>query len=231
MTHDERACGHEADGTRANGNVGRPAKTAGREGAWTSAREPGQAPGHEAPRYVEDECQPADRFFVSVGRALINGGQFPYSFVRVKPGVCILPVVGEGPGAQTVLIRQYRFPVGAWQTELPAGAIDPGEEPAVAAARELAEESGYTARELVDLGPFHPAPRTRPSTSSSPAATHGRARFTSTRRRTYATGASPWPSWPGSSARESSATAPASPPGHAPRRGASSRVRTAGPAS
>lgn len=158
MTHDERACGHEADGTRANGNVGRPAKTAGQEGAQASAREPGQAPGHEAPRYVEDECQPADRFFVSVGRALINGGQFPYSFVRVKPGVCILPVVGEGPGAQTVLIRQYRFPVGAWQTELPAGAIDPGEEPAVAAARELAEESGYTARELVDLGPFHPSP-------------------------------------------------------------------------
>lgn len=118
----------------------------------------GQSEPHEGPRYVEDACQPADRFFVSVGRALINGGEFPYSFMRVNPGVCILPVIGDGPDAQTVLIRQYRFPVGAWQVELPAGAIDPGEEPATAAARELSEESGYAARELVDLGPFHPSP-------------------------------------------------------------------------
>lgn len=110
------------------------------------------------PSYVEDSREKADRFAVSVGRARVNGGEFPYSFLKINPGVCVLPVIGAGKKAQTVLIRQYRFPVGSWQTELPAGAIDPGEQPKAAAARELAEETGYTARELVDLGLFHPSP-------------------------------------------------------------------------
>ena len=113
---------------------------------------------HDAPRYIEDAHEPVDRFAVSVGRALVNGGEFPYSFLRIKPGVCVLPVIEAGGGLETVLIRQYRFAVGSWQTELPAGAIDPGEEPPAAAARELAEETGYQARELVDLGPHHPSP-------------------------------------------------------------------------
>ena len=112
----------------------------------------------EAPRYVERERRQVSRFEVSLGRALVNGGEFPYSFVRIRPGVCVLPVVGEGTDARVVLIRQYRFAVGAWQVELPAGAIDPGEEPARAAVRELEEETGHTARELTDLGPFHPSP-------------------------------------------------------------------------
>lgn len=110
------------------------------------------------PRYVEDAHEKADRFAVSVGRALVNGGEHPYSFVCIGSGVCVLPVVGEGAGAQAVLIRQYRFPVGSWQVELPAGGIDPGEDPASAAARELTEETGYHAQSLVDLGAIHPSP-------------------------------------------------------------------------
>ena len=112
----------------------------------------------QEPRYVEDIGQKVDRFSLSVGRALVNGGEHPYSFMRIRPGVCVLPLVGTGTGAQTILIRQYRFPVGAWQTELSAGAIDDGEQPAQAAARELTEETGYAASELVSLGSFHPSP-------------------------------------------------------------------------
>lgn len=112
----------------------------------------------EEPTYEEQACERIDRFSVSAGRAHINGGAFPYSFLRINPGVCVLPLVAGPMGTEAVLIRQYRFPVAAWQTELPAGAIDPGEQPTAAAARELAEETGFHARELVDLGPFHPSP-------------------------------------------------------------------------
>ena len=108
--------------------------------------------------YTEQQSLDADRFQVSVGCLRINGGEFPYSFLRIRPGVCILPVIGEGPDARAVLISQFRPATGSVQVELPAGAIDPGEQPVQTAKRELAEETGYTARELVDLGPFHPSP-------------------------------------------------------------------------
>ena len=113
--------------------------------------------GDEA-TYIEERRMGADRFQVSAGRLHVNGGDFPYSFLCIRPGVCILSVIGEGPDARTVLIRQFRPATGSVQVELPAGAIDPGEQPAQTAARELAEETGYTARELIDLGPFHPSP-------------------------------------------------------------------------
>lgn len=108
--------------------------------------------------YTEQQSLDADRFQVSVGCLRINGGEFPYSFLRIRPGVCILPVIGEGADVRTVLISQFRPATGSVQVELPAGAIDPGEQPVQTAKRELAEETGYTARELVDLGPFHPSP-------------------------------------------------------------------------
>ena len=91
--------------------------------------------------YTEQQSLDADRFQVSVGCLRINGGEFPYSFLRIRPGVCILPVIGEGPDARTVLISQFRPATGSVQVELPAGAIDPGEQPVQTAKRELAEET------------------------------------------------------------------------------------------
>jgi ADP-ribose pyrophosphatase len=51
--------------------------------------------------------------------------------------------------------RQYRYPVGQVILEFPAGKLDPGEDPLVCAQRELAEETGYTAREWVKAGIMH----------------------------------------------------------------------------
>jgi 8-oxo-dGTP pyrophosphatase MutT (NUDIX family) len=42
-----------------------------------------------------------------------------------------------------VLVRQYRYGLGAVHFELPGGVVDPGEEPAAAARRELLEETGF----------------------------------------------------------------------------------------
>ena len=56
------------------------------------------------------------------------------------------------------LIRQYRFGVDDLTYEIPGGMCDPGESPLDAARRELREETGCVARQLVDLGWVHPNP-------------------------------------------------------------------------
>jgi ADP-ribose pyrophosphatase len=61
-------------------------------------------------------------------------------------------VVGETTDGEILLVRQYRFGVGAYLEELPGGLVDPGEGPAVAARRELREETGYVATEWQYLG-------------------------------------------------------------------------------
>jgi 8-oxo-dGTP pyrophosphatase MutT (NUDIX family) len=57
-----------------------------------------------------------------------------------------------------VLTRQYRHPVGESLLETPAGSIDGNETPAEAANRELIEEVGLGARDLLALGSFYLAP-------------------------------------------------------------------------
>lgn len=56
-------------------------------------------------------------------------------------GVVIFPVLKENP-EKVVLIRQYRYPLGDYIYELPAGLIDKGETPQEAAIREMKEETG-----------------------------------------------------------------------------------------
>src|SRR5262245_256934 len=59
---------------------------------------------------------------------------------------------------RVVLIRQFRHGSGAVCVEIPGGMVDPGEEPRVAAERELREETGYVARAWRALGLVHPNP-------------------------------------------------------------------------
>lgn len=67
----------------------------------------------------------------------------------------VLPVTER---ATALLIRQYRHPTGKFLLEIPAGKVDPGESPEAAARRELLEEVGAAAEEMVALPPFHPQP-------------------------------------------------------------------------
>lgn len=57
-----------------------------------------------------------------------------------------------------LLVRQYRPAMGRMELELPAGAIDPGETPGQAAARELLEETGHTGTNWQALGVVEPSP-------------------------------------------------------------------------
>ncbi len=55
------------------------------------------------------------------------------------------------PDSTVLLVRQFRYPLQARTLELPAGKLNPGEDPAHAAARELEEETGWIAQRLEKL--------------------------------------------------------------------------------
>ena len=67
-------------------------------------------------------------------------------------------VVALTPDERVVLIRQYRPGVDRVCLEIPGGMVDPGVSPEEAAARALAEETGYTARRWRRLGAAAPNP-------------------------------------------------------------------------
>ncbi len=59
---------------------------------------------------------------------------------------------------KVLLVRQYRKAVGKELLEIPAGGIDPGEDPLDAVRRELQEEAGYLPGKIEKLGGFYAAP-------------------------------------------------------------------------
>lgn len=60
--------------------------------------------------------------------------------------------------AEVVLIRQFRAAIGDWLLEIPAGKLDPGEDPTTAAAREAGEETGWHPRSMAHLASIHTGP-------------------------------------------------------------------------
>jgi ADP-ribose pyrophosphatase len=75
----------------------------------------------------------------------------------VHPGdaVAMLPIREDGC---CYLIRQYRYAIGEYIYEVPAGTIDPGETPLETARRELIEETGMQALTFIPRGYIHTTP-------------------------------------------------------------------------
>ena len=92
-----------------------------------------------------------EQFEVRIGEK----GWHTYQIVRHPGGVGVLPLHDDGT---VTLIRQLRPAVGGTLLEIPAGRLHPGEDPAACGGREMAEETGLSARELVPLGYFYPSP-------------------------------------------------------------------------
>jgi len=83
-----------------------------------------------------------------------TGDEIVYTFQEHPGAVFIIPVTAD---REIVLVHQYRYPVGEWLWEIPAGAVDGNEGLEAAARRELAEEIGGTAEELRSVGHFFSA--------------------------------------------------------------------------
>ena len=80
----------------------------------------------------------------------------PWYVIEAADWVTMVPVLPDG---RIVLIEQYRHGAKRVCRELPAGNIDAGEDPAAAAVRELAEETGFrAAAPPLLLGTFWPEP-------------------------------------------------------------------------
>ncbi|MBD1813058.1 NUDIX hydrolase, partial [Microcoleus vaginatus DQ-U2] len=78
-------------------------------------------------------------------------------FVNVRPNIALVFATTEQQ--ELVLVRQYRHGVGEILLELPAGSFNPAEESGKsAAARELAEETGYVAEEILELATLYDNP-------------------------------------------------------------------------
>jgi len=84
-----------------------------------------------------------------------NGRETTSEVIEHGGGVVL---VAFDEGGRLLMVRQYRHPTGRLLLELPAGTIDPGEEPEVCAARELQEETGFLPRRIDKLGGFYSAP-------------------------------------------------------------------------
>jgi ADP-ribose diphosphatase len=85
-----------------------------------------------------------------------GGRRFPYYYLESP--VDSVAVVALTGGGDLVLARQYRHPIRQVIYDLPAGRLDPGEDPLAGAARELAEETGYRAGRMLPLGRYNPFP-------------------------------------------------------------------------
>lgn len=95
-------------------------------------------------------------FDVRVDRIATASGAEARVDVVVHPGaVAMLPIDDEG---RILFVRQYRHPIGKDLLEIPAGTLEPDEDPRSCAVRECEEEIGCSPGKLVPLGLIYLAP-------------------------------------------------------------------------
>lgn len=94
-------------------------------------------------------------FDVQEKECLSHSGLTGKYFVMDAPDWCVvIPKKGEN----FLMARQWRHGTTSITTEFPGGVVEKGEDPAVCAARELSEETGYRAGKLTKLGECSPNP-------------------------------------------------------------------------
>lgn len=128
----------------------------------TSPADPVDDPSAERWRLVE-HCVSRERLFeghfLKAWRdsvRLPDGRMASREYIE-HPGAVVIVALQQSTAGQTevVLERQFRYPVGQVMTELPAGKLDPGEDPLRCAQRELLEETGFSARQWARAGQMH----------------------------------------------------------------------------
>lgn len=84
---------------------------------------------------------------------LENGNSATRELVEHPGGVCVLATDQNG---DILFVSQFRYPFGQVLLELPAGKLEPGEDPETCGRRELSEECGCTADVFEPLGLLYP---------------------------------------------------------------------------
>lgn len=93
---------------------------------------------------------------VTLDRAVLSDGKpVKREVVHHPGGVTVLPIDKDG---NCYCVRQFRYPFSKMLLEAPAGKLEKGENPRECAERELSEETGFTADELLYLGPNYTSP-------------------------------------------------------------------------
>ena len=82
------------------------------------------------------------------------GGESEREVIRHPGAAVMVPVTEAG---EVLFVRQFRYAAGEVLLELPAGKLDPEEDPADCAARETAEETGYRPHTVEKMGEFYTA--------------------------------------------------------------------------
>jgi 8-oxo-dGTP pyrophosphatase MutT (NUDIX family) len=100
---------------------------------------------------VVDETRRAVLSIASV--ELPDGVRFEQYVLRV-PACGIVAVVDDQH--RVLMMRRHRFVIGRWVWELPGGYLNPGEDPAACAAREVEEETGWRPRTMEPLLSIQP---------------------------------------------------------------------------
>ena len=93
--------------------------------------------------------------FVTEDVILPNGSRAEMAMVRHPGSTAVVPFLDD---SMVVMERQYRHAVEEYLLEIPAGTMERGEAPADCAKRELEEETGFVAREMIELGRVHIIP-------------------------------------------------------------------------
>jgi ADP-ribose pyrophosphatase len=84
-----------------------------------------------------------------------TGREHDFYVIETQDWVNVIPLTADH---QVVMIRQYRHGSREVTLEIPGGLVDPGDTPEKAAARELLEETGYQAEEVMKIGVANPNP-------------------------------------------------------------------------
>ncbi len=86
---------------------------------------------------------------------LPNGRKAVYSMIRHPGSTGIVPIMDDGT---VLMLSQYRHVIGRYILEIPSGTMELGETPLQCARRELEEETGYRAGEMIKIGAVHIMP-------------------------------------------------------------------------
>ena len=110
-------------------------------------------------RQAQDAAEPEK--IVWQGKFVTAKTRGRWEYVSRSRGIRAAVILAIDEDDHVILVEQYRVPLGRTCIELPAGLIGDGdvdEEDAVAAARELEEETGYHAARMEVLGEFWSSP-------------------------------------------------------------------------